>query len=336
MGRFDKIKQNLKKSYSEISADQQFANDRRRAINITKSFFLGLFRAIILLGIAYVILGPLISMVSSSFFTQRDFYNPMVYIFPMEGTTIRYSVAIQLMEYFPVLGRLLFFVLTLMAMQVIMCSMVGYGFARFDFPCKNIIMGCVILMIVIPTHMIMLPLYVTFQRFDPLGLVTLINGKPINLLTTTIPMYIMTIFANGLRSGLFIYIFNQFFRGLPKEIEEAAFVDGAGTWYTYFRIMLINALPAVTTVAIFALVWQYNDTSFVKIFQIPADTAISKQLGSLAAEINTKIYTDAMDPSVAQLYTYAGAILVMLPMVLIYVILQKQFVEGVERSGIVG
>ena len=82
MDRKEKSKANrfeqMKKSFKEIMVDQQFANDRRRAINMTKSFFLGLFRAIVLIGIAYVILGPLISMVSSSFFSQKDFYNPIV------------------------------------------------------------------------------------------------------------------------------------------------------------------------------------------------------------------------------------------------------------------
>ena len=128
-----------------------------------------------------------------------------------------------------------------MAIQIVVCSMVGYGFARFDFPLKKVLFGCVVIMIVIPTHTIMLPLYMTFRNFDPLGLVTLINGSPINLMSSPWPMYVMTVLGCGLRSGLYIYIFNQFFRGLPKEIEEAAFVDGASTWYTYFRIMLVNA-----------------------------------------------------------------------------------------------
>ncbi len=147
-------------------------------------------------------------------------------------------------------------------------------------------------------------------------------------------MYILTFFACGLRSGLYIYIFNQFFRGLPKEIEEAAFVDGAGVWYTYFRIMLINALPSVVTVAVFSMVWQYNDTFYSSLFLMKSDVIVSKQLATLQANIAN--FDKIMDPSIQQLYVSAGIVLIMLPVVLIYVFLQKYFIEGVERSGIVG
>ena len=147
-------------------------------------------------------------------------------------------------------------------------------------------------------------------------------------------MYIMTFFTCGLRSGLYIYIFNQFFRGLPKEIEEAAFVDGCGVWYTYFRIMLRNAMPAAITVAIFSLVWQYNDTFYARLFNISDGVVLSKRISGLQLTISNvyKIY----DPNILELYMDAGIILLMIPLIIIYVLLQKQFIEGVERSGIVG
>ena len=212
--------------------------------------------------------------------------------------------------------------------------MVGYGFARFNFPFKKLLFACVVVMIVIPTNTIMLPLYMTFKNFNPFGLATLINGKSINLLGTPVPMYIMTFLGCGLRSGLYIYIFNQFFRGLPKEIEEAAFVDGAGVWYTYFRIMLMNAMPSVITVAVFSMVWQYNDTFYAKLFLISENIVISKKISSLTAVIANE--DKILDTTIQQLYLDAGIILIMVPIVLIYVFLQRYFIEGVERSGIVG
>ena len=212
--------------------------------------------------------------------------------------------------------------------------MVGYGFARFSFPFKKFLFACVVIMIVIPTHTIMLPLYMTFKEFDPLGLMTLIKGGPINLMSTTTPMYIMTVLGCGVRSGLYIYIFNQFFRGLPKEIEEAALVDGCGVWYTYFRIMLINAMPSVITVAVFSIVWQFNDTFYANLFLISSDVVISKKISTLQAEIANQ--DKILDIPIQELYLDAGIILVILPIILIYVLLQRHFIEGVERSGIVG
>ena len=221
-----------------------------------------------------------------------------------------------------------------MLLQVFICSMVGYGFARFQFPFKKLLFACVVVMIVIPDHTIMLPIYMTFKNFDPLGLMTLFAGKPLVLMSTPIPMYIMTIFGCGVRSGLYKYIFNQFFRGLPKEIEEAALVDGAGTWYTYFRIMLVNAVPAVVTVAVFSMVWQYNDTFYARLFLISEDIVISKKIATLQMVIAN--VDRILDTSIQELYLNAGIVLIMLPIIIIYIALQKYFIEGVERSGIVG
>ena len=175
-------------------------------------------------------------------------------------------------------------------------------------------------MIVVPNHTIMLPQYMTFRSME--------------LMRSQYPVYVLTIFGVGLRSGLYIYIFNQFFRGLPKEIEEAAFVDGAGTWYTYFRIMLVNAMPAVITVTVFSLVWQYNDMFYAKLFQIPNAQLLSRQLSTLQSNIGANL--KIMNVRIQKLYVNAGVMLTILPILLIYLLLQKRFVEGVERSGIVG
>ena len=314
--------------------DTQLENEKKKMISMVKNFLISLFRWIVIIGICYVILGPIIGIVSSSFFSDADAYNPMVYLLPQDPTLERFKLAILRLDYWKTAGKSLLYSLSLMAIQVLVCSMVGYGFARYSFPLKKLLFGCVVVMIVIPAHTIMLPIYVTFAKFDPLGIVSLLTGSSKNLLSSPVPMYIMTALGCGLRSGLYIYIFNQFFRGLPKEIEEAAFVDGAGTWYTYFRIMLVNAVPSVITVAIFSMVWQYNDTFYAKLFLIDPDIVISKKITSLQSTISN--LDKVLDPTISQLYVYAGILLVILPIVIIYVALQKYFIEGVERSGIVG
>lgn len=299
-----------------------------------KNLIVNVFRYVILIGICYCILAPVLGIVVSSFFSNEDAYNPMVYMIPDAPTLERYRLAIERLDYLKTCGATLLYSFTLMLIQIVVCSMVGYGFARFNFPFKNIMFACVVIMIVIPTHTIMLPLYMTFKNFDPFGIITLINGYPINLMSSVKPMYIMTLLGCGLRSGLYIYIFTQFFRGLPKEIEEAAYVDGAGVWYTYFRIMLVNALPSVVTVAVFSMVWQYNDAFYSNLFLISQDVIIGKRISTLQATIAN--LDKILDPTVQELYVDAGIVLVMLPVVIIYVILQKFFIEGVERSGIVG
>ena len=324
-----------KLKWKGFTADRQLGNESQRVARLVKSILLKLVRFVLITGISYVILGPLIGIAASSFFSSADKYSPVVYLIPKAPTLERYGLAILRMDYWNVLKNMLVYVGLITAIQVLVCSLVGYGFARFAFPLKKLAFGCVVVMIVIPSHTVMLPLYMTFQNFNPLWLAGLLNnGRGVNLLGTPFPMFIMTLFATGLRSGLFIYIFTQFFRGLPKEIEEAAEIDGAGTVYTYLRIMMPNAMPSVITVTIFSLVWQYNDTFFARLFMLSPDIALSKKLGSLQSNIMN--LDRVLDPSISILYLYAGIVLTIIPIVALYVFLQKRFIEGVERSGIVG
>lgn len=327
-------KKSIKSKLNIITSNPEFINNKKGMVAGSKHLLIKMFSLIVIIGICYVIIAPVIGMIVNSFMSDADAYNPMVYMLPREPTLEKYRLAWKRLNYLPTMGRGLVYSGTLMLIQIFVCSMVGYGFARFQFPLKKVLFACVVMMIVIPDHSIMLPIYMTFRNFDPLGLATLIAGKPLNLMASPTPMYIMTIFGCGVRSGLYIYIFTQFFRGLPKEIEEAALVDGAGTWYTYFRIMLVNAVPSVITVAVFSMVWQYNDTFYSKLFLISEDIVISKKISTLQAII--KNVDKILDTTVQELYLDAGIVLVMLPIIIIYIALQKYFIEGVERSGIVG
>lgn len=302
-------------------------DSKARLKNGTKDLVMKLFRIVLIVGVAYVILSPVIGIVTSSFFSDSDRYNPIVFTVPMHPTLERYATALKYLDYWQTMGYTVVYTLLMTVIQVLVCSAVGYGFARFDFPGKKLLFACVVIMIVLPAHTIMLPLYVTFRNFG-------FGDNTVNLMGTWWPSTIMTLLGTGLSSGLYIYIFNQFFRGLPKEIEEAALVDGAGVGYTFFRIMLVNAMPAVITVLVFSLVWQYNDTFYANLFNVPTSQMLSKRISTLADTISNveKIY----DPNLLTLYMNAGIVLISLPLIIMYVLLQKQFIEGVERSGIVG
>lgn len=302
--------------------------------NDTASFFIGLLRFLILIGVAYVILEPVIGLIVNSFSSSKDVYNPMVFILPQYPTLERYKLAAERMEYLKVMPKNLLLVITLTVVQVFICAMVGYGFARFQFPFKKLLFGCVVMMIVIPTHTVMLPWYVSFRNFDPAGLISAVKGSSVSLMATPWPIYIMSALGCGLKSGLYIYIFNQFFRGLPKEIEEAALVDGAGMWRTFWSIMLVNASPAVITVTVFSIVWQFNDTFLSNLFLLSKDLVISNRISTLQNVISN--LDKIMDTKILELYLDAGIILILLPVVIIYLVLQRYFIEGVERSGIVG
>jgi len=278
-------------------------------------------------------LGPLLGILSNSFFSDSDLTSPLIYVIPRNPTLERYQSAFTILNYFPTLGKNLLFIAAVTVIQVMVCSLTGYGFARFDFPAKKLLFACVIIMIVVPVYPLALYWLVTFKYFDPLWLVSFFTGGPVNLLSSPAPIFIMTALGCGLRAGLYIVIFNQFFRGLPKELEEAALVDGAGALYTYFRIMLVNATPALLTTTLFSIVWQYNDTSLAGLFGLSVEMNIARRLLTVPAQF---LYVLNVGQPIIRLYTCAGIVLTMLPIVAIYVLLQRRFIEGIERSGIVG
>jgi multiple sugar transport system permease protein len=315
-------------------------NHKHRLKREAQSFLMSLVRILILSGICYIILSPLIGVISNAFKSVRDVYNPLVYVIPDSPTFYNFVLAFEYMEYPSLLMRTLGFTLIFTVIQLVITSMVGYGFARFKFPGSNALFAIVIVTIVVPVHSYMIPMYLNFRYFlDPLvGLInSILDLDPefeINLLNRWWSLGLLTATGVGLRSGLYIYIFRQFFRGLPKEIEEAAFIDGAGPFYTYSRVMMPNAMPAIVTVLLFAFVWHYNDTFYTSLLMGEANYFLSTQLMAVGLSYSTN--RNIFNPLLIQMVVFGGVMLAIVPILTIYLFLQRYFVEGLERSGIVG
>lgn len=298
-----------------------------------RMLLMSLFRMCIYIGISYVILAPLISLVSRSFMPMDDVYSPLVYIVPRNITLEHFSTALKYMDYRTALMRTLPYCAGLTLLQLMVSSSVGYGFARYKLPFGKLLFGLVVITIIIPSQTMLVPMYMQFRYFDPLGLITLFAGAPINLINTQWPMFLLTAFGMGLNTGLYIYIFRQFFRGMPAALEEAAWIDGANPYGTFFRIMLPNATPAIIIIVLFSLVWQYNDIFFSGLFTTN-NPFIAGKLSSLQSALG--MLANIRDTNQIDTVMKTGVLLVILPLILIYLLLQRFFMEGIERSGIVG
>lgn len=307
------------------------------------SFLWKIARACLIIGISFIILYPIFMKLSTSFKDRDDIYNPMVIWIPENFTTENWSAALNVMNFFPALKNSLILSCITMIMAVISCALAGYGFARFKFKGNNILFAFVILTILVPMQTLVVPLYMHFRYFDFLGLVKLLNnGDTINMINTYWPIIMTNLTANGLKAGLFVYIFRQFFKGMPNEIEEAAIIDGAGVIKTFYKVMLPNAVPAIVTVLLFAFVWQYNDVLYSNLF-LTQTKLISSELsslgGSAAQYINLtegNVDGTTVDPVLVQTIIDTGILLAILPLIIMYVFVQRWFVESVERTGIVG
>ncbi len=290
------------------------------------------FRFFILFGLGFVILYPLIYMLSCAFRESSDMTDPTVMWITRHYTLDIIRETINAMDFGNTLLNTLKLNIGCSVVQVISCAITGYGFARFKFRGKGIMFGIVIMMILVPAQIISLPLYTQFRYFGIKGIFS------INLIDSMACMYLPAATGNGIRSGLMILIFRQFFRGMPKELEDAAYLDGCSPFGTFLRVMMPNALSSLLTVFLFSVVFYWNDYYVSSTF-FTNNKTVSLMLKNLSSQLNLMLFNDATVQISAReqiVWMEAGCLISIMPILIMYIFLQKYFAEGIERSGIVG
>lgn len=295
-------------------------------------------RAILMFGLCFLILQPILNKISVSFMTQGDLYNPIVISIPLHFTTENYLLAAQLMNYGRSFVNTFVISLTIAILQVGMSTLVGYGFSRFKFPFKNLWFACVMLTILIPPQVISVSLNLHFRFFDILGIIKAVTGSSLNLRSSALPYYMMSAGCMGLKNGLYIYMIRQFFRNIPKELEEAAYVDGCGTLKTFIRIMLPDAKPILTSCFLFAFVWEWTDGFYSSMFlgDVSLLSVTLKGLTDTLGGYLRRILGTANAVSVAynNCILATGTLMIITPLIILYLFAQKGFVESLSSTGI--
>lgn len=314
-----------------------------------------IFRFFILFGLCFVILYPLIYMLSTAFRPSAQMTDPSVIWLPKSFTLSNIKDVWEIMDFGPTLLNTVLLNLVCSLLSVVVCAVTGYGFARFNFKGKGILFAIVIMQIIVPPQITVIPLYLQWAFFKCAGLVKLVAATGaktflgiaikwsddrtqtyISLIDHSIVMYAPAIFANGIKSGLYILIFRQFFKGLPKELEDAAYLDGCGPFKTFIRIMVPNAASSFLTVFLFAIVWYWNDYYVSSTFFINNHT-VALALQKLSSTLDAQLFNNAQVGTRKKIvWLESGCLLTIAPILIMYCFLQKHFTEGLERSGLVG
>ena len=299
---------------------------------------ISLARFILLFGMCFMILQPILNKISVSFMTEQDLYNPIIISIPEHFTTENYRLAAQLMNYKKAIVNSFIISLTIAILQIAVCTLVGYGFARFEFPFKKLWFAFVILVILIPPQTIASSLHLHFKFFDIFGIIRLLTGNTINLRGSFIPYYLLSAGCMGLKNGLYIYMIRQFFRNIPNDMEEAAYVDGCGMLRTFVRIMLPEAKPILTSCFLFAFVWQWTDGFYSKMFlgnTVLVSTSLARIVDALGAFIQ-RLTGVKVTISIAysNCILATGTLMIIMPLIVLYLFAQRQFVESISSTGI--
>ena len=336
---------------------------------------LSIVRGLLVFGLCFMILQPLLTRFLMGLMEERDLYDSTIILLPRHVTLDNYRIVAELTDLkkiggawtFNSMGNTLWISLLVSVCQIISTTLVAYGFARYEFPLKKFWFACVVAVIIIPPQTIQTALYMNFANFDVLriftlfgvnaegltfgerlmsvvdgtgtGLIALVTGSTLNLRANVSAYVIMSLTCMGLKDGLYIYMMRQYFKGIPTSLEEAAYVDGCGTFHTFVKIMLPDALPTIASCFLFSFVWQWTDIFYTRLFLPSASiSTYSDQMASIVTKMSRYFSADASKAVVVpngrqQQLISISVLICAIPLVILYIFTQKTFVQSLAMSG---
>ena len=293
--------------------------------NLSDGIVVKVFTYLLLIVMSFAFLYPFIFMLLKSLQSPDDVLNPSVGLVPTKIYFQNFVKAFKVLGFWKALGQSAFYAVIPSILQVAATSFVGYGLAKFKFPGKKIVFGLIIASFLIPPQILMIPTYVTYSK---LGLLK-------SVLTFALP----AAFAHGLKNAIFIFLFYQFFIMLPRELDEAAMLDGASRIKIFFKVAIPLSITMFIVAFIFSFVWYWNETYLTSLY-IPDSATLPMQLSRFQASYSSvytsasqsNTYTDKLNDAIYM----AGTLISILPLLILYFVLQRWFVRGIDQTGLGG
>lgn len=314
-----------------------------------RKWVISIVRGLLMLGLCFMIIQPIITRFATSIMAEKDLYDGTIILLPRNVTLKNFEDAFNLLQMnwdaaksagenlaANSLFNTAWISVVVAACQVVSCTLVAYGFARYDFPLKKFWFACVVGMIIIPPQTISTSLVNFFSNFDVFGIIKASTGKTMNLRGSLAPYVAMSLTCMGLKNGLYIYMLRQYFRGVPKSLEEAAYIDGCGTLHTFTKIMLPDAVPIIMSCFLFGVVWQWTDIFYARnflagfpIFSVKLSTMVSSMQYYFGENGATVVISNAK----SQQFISIGVVICSVPLIILYCFTQKTFVKSLAMTG---
>ncbi|WML32520.1 carbohydrate ABC transporter permease [Neobacillus sp. OS1-32] len=247
---------------------------------------------------------PFLWMILTSLKTYGESIHVPPVLIPKDLQWGNYKEVFDLLPFFKFMLNTFIVTVARTAGQLFLCSLAAYAFARIEFPGRNFLFLLALSVLMVPGQVFLLPQYMIMVKLGWLNT-------------------LQAVIVPGLFSAFGTFLLRQFFMGLPKELEEAARLDGCNHFQIYWRIMLPLAQPGLIALGIFTALWSWNELMWPMIVNSsPDQMTLSVGLASLQGQYLTN-YPILM----------AGSFLAILPMLILFIILQKQFIEGIALTG---
>lgn len=311
------------KPEASLSQAKAFLNERNIVLRYTQKLKRLAFRClvyVVLLEFGFIFLLPFIYMVSRSTMSVGDLLDESVAWLPNSVYWQNYADAYRSLNFPVTFKNTLMNSVVPMIGQIASCAIAGYGLGRYKFRGTGFIFVLLLVCLIVPPQTTIIAFYSMYAKWE--------------LINTYWPMILPAFFAQGIRGALFTLIFTQFFKGLPRELDEAARIDGAGGFTVFTRVMLPLAKPAIFVVAMFSLVWHWNDNFFARYF---ANKSEMFTMPWMLEIINYDyLLKGAVDANLNEGMLMAAVLIIVAPQFIVYMIGQRYLVEGIERTGLAG
>jgi multiple sugar transport system permease protein len=227
---------------------------------------------------------------------------------PVQWQNIGDTIGSRYFPYLRLLGNSVFYAGGVTIGTVLSCAAVGYGFARLRFPGRDLLFGITLATLMIPPIVTFIPTYVLFAKLNLIGGYT--------------PLILPAFFGNA----FFIFMMRQFFLGIPRDLSDAARIDGAGEFRIFWQIMLPLVRPALMVVAVFSLLYTWHDF-FGPLIYLQDQSQFPLSLG---------LYAFKSQRTAEWARIMMGSFLTTLPLIIVFLFTQRYFLRGIATTGLKG
>ena len=280
-----------------------------------------LLRFVIVFGLAFIILKPFISKLLMSAMSPDDLLDPQVLTIPKHVSGYYWKAAWNGLKVGSSILNSVCLTVVVAILQTLCSALVGYGLSRFQFRGHKLLLGMVIMLMIVPPQTYSVAQYIGFRYFG-------LGSMTVNLLNSYGPFILLSVGGLGMKQGLYIYLFYAFFGQLPRSLEDAAYIDGAGPLPCFFRIILPNARSIIITVLVFSVSWQWTDVGNTDLY-LKSWRVMSTNIQEIYIRIG--LSADTMGSAIAQ---NTACLILMVPILILFLICQRAITQSIVHAGL--
>lgn len=285
----------------------------------------------LLICIGYIYLEPILEMISKSLMSTEDIIDPSVEWIALNPTLGNFSVAARVLKMPNSLLNSIGLSAGLAALQTVVAAMTGYALSRYKFRGKGFWFAMILLAFIVPVTVLMIPRLIIFINAQ--------SALGIQFIGTPIPQILMAALGQGVNGTILILIFWNFFNLIPYSLDEAAMIDGAGAFRVFYHIAVRLSFSTVLIVFLFAFVWNWNETYQTATYLGGTMDLLPLRLSTFDSMFSSNASSGMGSEGMYKIneaYKMSATLISIAPLLLLYACVQKQFIQGIENTGITG